>query len=72
MGDIANQIYAARYEYMEEAGHPPECLMLSEDAYKQLKAECQNFLVSPAKPNEPETIFGIRIKVVELHKEGDC
>lgn len=68
MGKIANQIYSARYEYFEDAGHYPEAAILSEDVYNQLKKECDNFLVSDAAKNVPETIFGMRIKVVETSK----
>lgn len=71
MGKIANQIYAARYECFESAGHYPESIILSEDVYNQLRREEDNFLIADKAKNLPETIFGMRIKVVETSKGDD-
>lgn len=71
MGDIANQIYAARYEsVIEEGFEKPAILLLTQDIYDQLEKECHNFILRPSV-NKPATIFGMRIKVIHLNK-GDC
>ena len=74
MGDIANQIYAARWEAMKEEGfESPGLVLVTQDIYDKLEEESQNFLLyhnTKTPGNFPASIFGMRIKVIHLNK-GD-